>query len=202
MDKKQLRNFWVKIRGIKPWYFLAAALISGLVAVLALRQNNLTMITLRAKVVEVDKNNGDIETALRNLREYVYSHMNTNLSSGHNAIKPPIQLKYRYDRLVSAEKQRVNEANAKIYTDAQAYCEKAVPDGLSGRGRVPCIQEYVSSHGIKEQPVLDALYKFDFVSPTWSPDLAGFTLVISLLSFVAFIALYAVDRLVKAELRE
>jgi hypothetical protein len=202
MNKTQLHNFWTKIRGIKPWYFLAAGLISGLVAVLALRQNNLTMITLRAKVVEVDKNNGDIETALRDLREFVYAHMNTNLSSGNNSIKPPIQLKYRYDRLIATEKQRVNEANAKIYTDAQAYCEKAVPEGLSGRGRVPCIQDYVSSHGIKEQPVQNGLYKFDFVSPTWSPDLAGFALLLSIISFIAFAFLYGVDRWIKAELKD
>lgn len=202
MKKTELRQFWTRFRGIKPWYFLAVALISGLVAVIALRQNNLTMIKLRDSVVQTDKDNGDIEGALRKLREFVYAHMNTNLSSGNNAIKPPIQLKYRYDRLVAAEKQRVTEANAKIYTDAQAFCEKAIPEGLSGRGRVPCIQDYVGSHGLKEQPIPDGLYKFDFVSPSWSPDVAGISLLISLGGFVLFAASYGIERWVRAELQE
>ncbi len=202
MNKTQLRQYWAKFRTIKPWYFLAIALVSGAVAVYALRQNNLTMIRLRNEVTKADKDNGDVEKALRNLREFVYVHMNTNLSSGNNAIKPPIQLKYRYDRLVQSEKDRVSTSNAKIYSDAQAFCEKTVPEGLSGRGRVPCIQDYVGSHGSKELPVPDALYKFDFVSPSWSPDLAGWSLIISILFFILFAIVHGLDRWVRAELRE
>jgi len=202
MNKTQLRNFRRKFLGIKPWYFLAVAVISGLVAVTALRQNNLRMIELRAVVVKADKVNGDVETALRNLRGFVYEHMNTNLSSGNNAIKPPIQLKYRYDRLVNAEKKRVADINAQVYSTAQAVCEQQVPQGLSGRGRVPCIQQYVSDHGAKEQPIPDGLYKFDFVSPTWSPDLAGVSLLISLAALFLFVASFGLERWVRTELRE
>src|SRR5256885_13361455 len=127
MSKKQLKNLWAKIRPLRPRYFLAVVLITGAVSVYALRQNNLTMIHLRSKVATADEQNGDVEAALRNLREFVYSHMNTNLSSGNNPIKPPIQLKYRYDRLVQAEKDKTAASNAQVYTAAQAYCEKQVP---------------------------------------------------------------------------
>lgn len=202
MDQKQLHRLWAKIRSTRPWYFLAIAIITGLVAITALRQNNLRMIELRALVVKADKENADVEAALRDLREFVYQHMNTNLASGRNAIKPPIQLKYRYDRLVQAEKDRVADKNTSVYTEAQAVCEQQVPQGLSGRGRVPCIEQYVSEHGNKEQPIPDALYKFDFVSPRWSPDLAGVSLMVSLLSFVLFAISYGLDRWVKAELKE
>jgi len=202
MNKTQLRNFRRKLLGIKPWYFLAVAVVSGLIAITALRQNNLRMIELRAAVVKADKNNSNAESALRNLREFVYGHMNTNLSSGNNAIKPPIQLKYRYDRLVNAEKKRVADINAQVYSTAQAVCEQQVPQGLSGRGRVPCIQQYVSDHGAKEQPIPDGLYKFDFVSPTWSPDLAGVSLLISLVALFLFVASFGLERWVRTELRE
>lgn len=178
------------------------ALMLGVISVFALRQNNLTMIKLRNEVTKADQENGDVETALRNLREFVYGHMNTNLSSGNNPIKPPIQLKYRYDRLIQAEKDKAEANNTKIYTDAQAYCEKQIPQGLSGGGRVPCIEQYVLDHGVKIQPVQDGLYKFDFVSPTWSPDIAGWALVLSVLSFIFFIASWILDRWVKSELRE
>lgn len=179
MTAKKERTAWAKVRAISSWYFVIGLLIFGITTIVALRHNNLTALKLRDHVYQVDKGNGDVEAALRQLREYVYGHMNTNLSSGPNAIKPPIQLKYRYDRLVAAEKARVNAANAKVYTDAQNYCEQAVPQGLSGRGRVPCIQDYVTTHGVKEQAIPDALYKFDFASPIWSPDLAGWSLLLA-----------------------
>jgi hypothetical protein len=82
------------------------------------------MIQLREKVYEADKSNGDVNTALNNLRRYVYGHMNTNLSSGGNAIKPPIQLKYSYERLQATEQKRVDNANSNVYTQAQLYCQQ------------------------------------------------------------------------------
>src|SRR5882762_9973851 len=105
-NKKKLHHYWAKFRILRPWYFLIICIISTGVGIYALRQNNLHMITLRDAVTQTDQQNGDIETALRNLREYVYSHMNTDLASGNTAIRPPIQLKYRYDRLVKAEQDR------------------------------------------------------------------------------------------------
>ena len=110
--------------------------------------------------------------------------MNTQLANNSN-VYPPIQLKYTYQRLQDAEKQRVKGENDKIYTQAQAYCEQQNPNGFSGRGRVPCIEEYVKSHGVSERKIPDAMYKFDFVSPRWSPDLAGFSLLITLLLTLA-----------------
>jgi hypothetical protein len=82
---------------------------------------------------------------------------------------------------VAAEKERVSASNARIYTEAQNSCEKQFPGELSGRNRVPCIQDYVAKNGVQEQPIPDALYKFDFSSPVWSPDLAGWSLVVACL---------------------
>src|SRR3989344_1028478 len=168
MNKRHVHHIWAKLRPVSYWYFLAAFLVSSVICVTALRNNNLTMIKLRDQVTQTDKDNGDIEAALKNLRRYVYSHMNTNLATG-SQVKPPIQLKYRYDRLVQAEKDKVAAANAQIYTDAQAHCEQLYPQSFSGGPRVPCIQDYVTSHGVAAQPIPDSLYKFDFVSPAWSP---------------------------------
>jgi hypothetical protein len=182
IDKGHLHHAWTKIRVIKPWYFLALAAVFGLISIFALRHNNLAMIKLREQVYQADEKDGDAETALRNLREYVYGHMNTDLSSGNNTIKPPIQLKHRYERLVAAQQSQQISANSKVYSDAQIDCERRFPQGLYGSGRIPCIQEYVDSHGAgvdtsQVPPIQDSLYKFDFVSPRWSPDLAGWSLV-------------------------
>lgn len=201
MNKRHLHHLWTRLRNVRPWYFLLVSAIFGLIFVSSMRHNNLVMIQLRDKVTQADQQNGDVEGALRNLRAYVYTHMNTDLASGQNAIKPPIQLKYRYERLVQAEKDRVATANTQVYTDAQHYCEQLYPGSFSGGPRVPCITSYVSSHGTVEQPIPDGLYKFDFVSPSWSPDAAGWSMIAMIISFVLFVFFYALDRWFIGQLR-
>jgi len=199
MTKRHIHSIWSKIAFLSPWYLLAMAIISGLICVMALRQNNLNMVKLRNQVFAADKANGDTETALRNLREYIYSHMNTNLDSG-NGIKPPIQLKYSYERLVDAEKKRVDAANAKIYNDAQKYCEQFISHKVFGGASISCVQNYASTHGLKQQPIPDTLYKFDFVSPAWTPDLAGWSMVVTILLALLFIIRLGLEKWVKHDL--
>ena len=169
---------------VKPQYFLAVAVLSTVVAVVALRSNNEHMITLRQAVYTADKNNTDINQPLKDLQNYVTTHMNTNLSSGPNAPYPPVQLKYTYERLVAANGSAVTAANNQIYTEAQKACEQQNSSDFSGRNRVPCIEQYVKSHNAAMPPVIsDSLYKFSFLSPTWSPDLAGWSLVVAALNY-------------------
>jgi hypothetical protein len=201
MDKRKLHHYWTKIRPVSPWYFLILAVISGAISIYALRENNLTMIRLREAVIQADEQNGDVEKALRELREHVHTHMNTNLASGPGAIKPPIQLKHRYDRLAQAEKERAAAVNGRIYTEAQAVCERQVPTGLSGGGRIPCIEQYVTQQGgVKPQPIPDDLYKFDFVSPSWSPDLAGWSLMATAIFGILFIFRWGMERVIRSQL--
>ncbi len=192
MDKRHLHHAWTKLRRLKPWYFLVLAVIATATCVFALRANNQHMVQLRDTVYQTDKDNGDVTGALRNLQVYVTSHMNTDLSSGSNAVYPPIQLKYTYERLVQAQKDA--QTSSQLYTKAQHYCEGRNSVDFSGRNRVPCIERYVQSHGgAKPSTVPDALYKFDFVSPRWSADLAGW----SLLAACLFWLLFAVSLLAK-----
>lgn len=191
-----------KIFKLSYGVFLVLFTISGVVAISALRHNNQTMVQLRSEVYATDQSGGDINSALNNLRKYVYGHMNTDLSSGGNAIKPPIQLKYTYERLLEAQQQTSASSNSRIYTEAQTYCQTQVPAGFSGRGRVPCVQDYVTSHGVKTPPIPTGLYQFDFVSPSWSPDLAGWSLVVTALMGLGFITSFLVQLLTKRKLKE
>ncbi len=203
VDNKKLHHLLARIRRLPHWGFFVAGVILLFVAAFALRANNQHMIELRQAVFAADEQDGDVESALRELREYVYAHMNTDLAAGDNAIKPPIQLKYRYERLVLAENAKLSTSNETIYTDAQNHCEQAVSTGFSGRNRLDCIKEYVDAHGVQTQAVNvpDALYKFDFISPTWSPDLAGWSLVAAALCFVAFTVLFLIEHIIRRRLR-
>ena len=148
------------------------------------------MIQLRSQVYAADQQNGDVNKALLNLRSYVLSHMNTNLASGPNAVYPPIQLKYTYQRLLASAQEQTAAANAQVYTDAQHYCEQQNSSSFSGRTRVPCVENYVQQHGLQTKAIPAALYEFSFVSPTWSPDLAGWSLLASVvLLFITIVSL-------------
>ncbi len=182
------------------WYFLAAG-VCCLICINGLRTNNLTMVKLRADVYQADKDDGDVRGTLTNLQHYVTTHMNTDLTPSHNSVYPPIQLKYTYERLQAANNKPVS--NEQLYNDAQTYCEGQNSTDFSGRNRVPCIQEYVSTHGqaAAAKPIPDSLYKFDFVSPVWSPDLAGWTAVATIALLLTAIVMFVLRRLHRHQTR-
>lgn len=197
MNKKHLHHTWTRIRPIKTWYLLLAFLVSATVAVIALRDNYTTMVSLRESVYQADREGTGVEEALQALRKHVNGHMNTDLASGAQAVYPPIQLKETYGRLVAAEQRRIENANSQLYTEAQNHCEAQDPNSFSGGSRVACIEQYVEANGQKSQPIPDGLYKFDFASPSWSPDLAGWSLVVSAVLLLALIIRFTLGRIFK-----
>lgn len=205
MNKRKIHHVWTKARVFSQWYFLIGFVFFGIVFVFAYRQNNLTAISLLDKVHEVDRQNGDVESVLRELRVYTYSHMNAELDGGDNASYPPIQLKHRYERLVEEEQRRVAAlSGSDVYREGQDYCEEKYPQGLYGATRIPCMQEYLESHGgpiAKAITIPDALYKFNFSSPRWSPDLAGWSLVAALVMLLLFLVRIALGFWLKRSLR-
>lgn len=205
MDKKQHTQFWRDLAKVSPVIFVLIAIACGIIAVGALRANNLKMVELRQAVFSADQRGDNVEVSLKALREHVYNHMNTSLVSGPNAVRPPIQLKYTYDRLVraqqikaEAEKSAASASNATIYSSAQKYCEAKIPNGVSGRYRLDCIQQFVKEHPANTAAVVGPgsidipknLYQFDFVSPRWSPDLAGWSLLAAVASLLAAISIW------------
>ncbi|MGH7158021.1 MAG: hypothetical protein ACREGD_03020 [Candidatus Saccharimonadales bacterium] len=196
MGSKTFHYLWRRVRPVKTLYLLAAFLVCAGLAVAALRQNYQTMVSLRQAVYAADESGQGVEQSLQKLRAHVNGHMNTDLTGGAEGIYPPIHLKATYERLVKAEQDRVNAANSKVYTDAQAHCEGLHPGSFSGGPRVPCIEQYVKDHGATPMTIPDALYKFDFASPKWSPDLAGWLLVASGLLLAATAARFLLGRFV------
>jgi len=201
MDKRTVYHLWMKVRHIRPVYFLVIAVVCAALCVIGLRQNNLEMARLRDAVYAADRDNKNVVGALQNLQAYVTAHMNTDLSAGPNAPYPPIQLQYTYDRAVQAAGAAASATNAKIYTDAQHYCEQQDPYDFSGRNRVPCVQQYIQTHGATLPNIPDSLYEFAFASPSWSPDLAGWSMVAAIASFVAFVVSWIALKLLRLQSR-
>ncbi|MBX4188924.1 hypothetical protein KW792_02380, partial [Candidatus Saccharibacteria bacterium] len=106
----------------KTWLYLF--LVSAVICVIALRHNNQTMTKLRDDVYAADKSNAGINESLNKLQSYVFAHMNTSLSTSTN-IRPPIQLKYTYQRLYDEQFNNIQAANQKIYDAAKKACPGA-----------------------------------------------------------------------------
>lgn len=186
-----------RIASISARAWLILFLACGLISLAALRHNNQTMVKLRDAVYSADKNGGDVNAALNNLSHYVYTHMNTNLSDGTNGIYPPIQLQYTYQRLLEAQAGKLQESNQKVYSAAQNYC-RSVGQSSWGLSTITCIQNYVVNHGVKSAATINipqGLYEFAFISPTWSPDLAGWSVLATIIFLLAFMAKLAYGRL-------
>ena len=189
MRKRTVSGIWHKLSGISLVVIILALMASAAIAIFALRVNNQKMIELRQAVYAADTNNGDVSKALYNLREFVYGHMNTNLRAGSTSTEPPIQLVTRFNIAVAAEQARVAALNnsTKVYSDAQAQCERS---SLPLTARAQCIQEYVSTNGSGVQQLNlppKEFYTFDFASPRWSPDVAGWALVATFLLVVLLV---------------
>lgn len=188
MNRKRKLNYdYKRLKSIKEQYLLIPAVFFLLLGIYGMRQNYAEMVRLRTAVTKADRQNGDVNTALDNLRKFVYSHMNTDLSGGNASIKPPIQLKYRYERLAKAEQEKADTANAKIKKKAEQICLSKYPGYIYNSARVNCVTRYIGDHSVKPNLVSSDLYKFDFISPAWSPDLAGISLLISVTFFSAVI---------------
>jgi hypothetical protein len=155
--------------------------LCGAISIYALRANNLKMLKLKQAVFTADQQDSDITAALNNLRQFVYSHMNTNLSAGSSSTEPPIQLVNQFNRDVSTARAKLASTGSadQVYKDAQIKCEQP---SLAVPARAQCIEDYITVHG-NGIPQLSLppkeLYTFNFASPIWSPDLAGWSLVVT-----------------------
>lgn len=191
--KRHVHHMLVRLRHVHYAYLFAAFIASGTCFAFAYRNNNVTALQLRDDLLLVDKSNGDVEAALKKLREFTYSHMNAGLSS-ENGVYPPIQLVYRYERLQAEAKASAKPAPR---NDQQIAADAAVNCGVAIGVRNACVQAYQEQQVTKQQATItipDALYKFDFVAPIWSPDLAGWSFVGAVLLALTIVIRFAAER--------
>lgn len=160
----------------------------GFLAATFLRLNNVGMVERRDAVLAADREGDDVllEKRLYDLQRYVTSHMNADPG------RIPLDGKYQRDNEVYIEK-RMEEISATAGNDVTAkvreYCD-AIGQREGWRWTtsadpryVACISEqydkYPAASEIEEPLSLPTEpYYHTFVSPLWSPDFAGWTLVV------------------------
>lgn len=177
-DKRKLTKFLNWLSAVKTWQLVGLLLIGVVLAASLLRLNNLGMIE-RREAVKVADESGDEEQlrgALVELQHYVGSHMNASLGSNG------VALENSYNRAVEAwAKQNADQTNsaAGVYQQASVECQSQWQGNVESfrNDYVRCVAERVAALGSAEEsdagkPRPDT-YQINFVSPVWSPDLAG-----------------------------
>jgi hypothetical protein len=157
------------------------------------------MVKLKNQLMTADKNDGNVNGDLNKLRSFIYNHMNTSPSSS-NGIYPPIQLKYTYQRLLAQAQGGITAQNTQLYNQAVAYCNSVEPNATADENSLKqlasCEEQHYIAQPLASAYVAPALYEFDFISPLWSPDLAGYSILISLALLIAIVAIFVFEKFI------
>lgn len=192
-DKQQVRRGIKDLQRVKTWQLLIILVLASFISATFLRLNNIGMVERRTAVINADSdgNQDQIIQRLYDLQQYVSSHMNTDMGKG-------VYLEASYKRdsqkiLDAASAQQNNNGN--IYKKAQEVCAPKFSSysaaylqcTTSELAKYPAGSDLISAVKL---PSADS-YLHDFVSPVWSPDFAGWSVLVCIV-----IALLIVGRLV------
>ena len=203
IDKKKTKFRIKRLSQIKTWQLVILLIMSGFISATFLRLNNVGMVERRESVEHADKA-GDIvnlQQRLYDLQRYVSTHMNAD--PGKIALDHTY--KQMYDRkLKEFEEEIKNQSNNDTVSKVRAVCDARARQGGYGRATTQADPRYVSCINEEwekypaakvanlqfEAPSTEPYYH-TFVSPIWSADYAGWSLLVTI-----FIAMIIAMRLV------
>ena len=184
-----MRRSMKKLQRIKTWQLIILFILACFVSATLLRLNNIGMVERRSAVLAADNTglNEITKNRLYDLQRYVSAHMNTDMGKG-------VYLEATYKRDVqTAYDNASNDSNpnGNIYKKAQEVCAPqfshysyAYLQCTTGElAKYPQGQNLINSVKL---PSADT-YLHVFSSPLWSPDFAGWSLLICMLILVMII---------------
>lgn len=193
MDKRKIRQSIKNLQRVKTWQLVVLLILMGFVSATFLRLNNIGMIERRAAVMAADEagNSEVTQNRLYDLQRYVTAHMNTDMGQG-------VYLEGTYKRDAQkayAKASRDSNPNGNIYKKAQEVC---APQFTSwSTAYLQCTTSELAKYPASNNLVSElngpdpALYRHVFASPLWSPDFAGWSLLVT-----AVILLMIITRLI------
>lgn len=204
--KKRGRK-WVS--RIKTWQLVVALVPLLFIDATLLRVDHIRMTELRDAVLasDAEENDEKIVQALKELKEFVFSHIVINIVDDNGEQKVtfgtgPFYLEHQYIRaaneaLDEAEATIASDANpnGNIYQMASNVCQpQAIANGWgwSDANYINCmvgeIQKYPAAEDLNDTIAASLpsteLYRYEYVSPIWAPTLTGFMLLITLIVIV------------------
>jgi hypothetical protein len=179
------------------WRLLFTSFFFFFLALFFLRSNNITALEKYRQVIKADENGGSVYEKLDDLQKFTFGHLNSDIGR-------PVQLVNTYNRDANAifakaqTELSADGASPDIYLVAQKECEAR---GIPITARAQCVADYVVSNNPEvEEEKLEvqlpdkALYSFRFPSPKWTWDLAGISILLSLIFFAGALLRMALAR--------
>lgn len=185
-NKRQIKHGIEWLQTVKTWQLILVLIVMLFLTATLLRLNNVGMVQRRNAVMAADKHGeiNDIHARIYDLQRYAAAHMNADTNTFY--------LQGQYDR--DSEKALKDAQAANPGSNANAEAEAVCKPQFSGYSSayLQCFLRELEKRPTTEKlPEIKtpspALYQYNFVSPLWSPDFAGFSVLISLLITVAIV---------------
>lgn len=187
-DKRGIKHSIKQLQRIKTWQLLVLLVFMAFIAATFLRLNNIGMVERRAAVIAADES-GDkdaIAQRLYDLQRYVSAHMNTDMGKGVY-----LQEQYARDRQAKLDAAANADNSPNIYKQITDACRAMY---ASWSPYFQCVKDKLNASTPAADP-LDTValpsaneYRHIYASPVWSPDFAGFSLLICALLVLVIIA--------------
>ena len=184
-NKNSSKTFLI-VNGVRPrnvgtGVLMLALTVMIILSAIFLRFNNQNMIHLRDALSDSDKSSSSAQVirSAQKLHNYVAHHMNTNTGK--------IALTTLYDDAVTSLMKKAKPSNMSddVYNPAMESCKSRL-DSNGYQDWSNCIVNKIQvfgydSSGIRSiQPPDPDLYYIDYAAPTWSFDLAGISVILSI----------------------
>jgi len=200
-NKQHIKEGIHWLQRIKTWQLLLVLIVMLLISATFLRLNNIGMVERRTAVINADEagDNEITKARLFDLQRYSSAHMNADSGVVYLAEQ------YQRDTQAAIAAASVNNTANNINVKADAAC-KAQYGGYS-QAYVQCfaaeLAKYPSGSNAPDKASLPSpgLYRHSFFSPIWSPDFAGFSVLICIVITLVIVARMLSLLLLRAMLR-
>lgn len=194
-DKRSIRKNLKRVEAVKTWQLIILCILSLFIAATLLRLNNTGMISRRNAIEGIDKS-GDVQdttSRIYDIQRYAAAHMNADTGVFY--------LQGQYDRDVKAAVGAASGDSSTGANSPQAKADAVCNPNLQIHGYSLAYQNCMLEQLSKQGQVVDpasinlpnpALYRYSFSSPVWSPDFAGWSVLVSLLLAAAIVVRLAI----------
>ena len=180
-ERRKLKYRLKQIQTVKTWQLVLIFLLMCFISASLLRLNNVGMVERRDAVMTADQtcDREVIKNRLYDLQRYVSSHMNTDLGTKGIALENLYNCDYQD---ILKKQQSYQNEHGNIFKRVQDICapryssnSQAYKDCVNTElANFPEGQELSDLVALPTEP-----YYHSFVSPRWSPDFAGISVVIT-----------------------
>lgn len=192
-DKGRIKQSIKDLQRIKTWQLIVLLVIVGFISATFLRLNNIGMVHRREAVLSADEQGKEevLIERLYDLQRYVSAHMNTDLGRG-------VYLESSYARdLQNWQASQYGDANpnGNIYKKAQEVCAPRFK-GYSA-AYLQCTTSELAKYPAAADPATDTskprqeAYIHSFASPIWSPDFAGWSVLVFIVILILIVVRFA-----------